>query len=504
MNKKHVISSHVETKIQEKTDKEYRKKTNLEKYLQVSSRSREHEFEADEFAFTYFKNTDYSSKAPKEVFEILKKSHLPYRRETSLDNFFSSSIQEKLGIPTNFKEVKIDSLEERMMNLLSTHPALDERIKKSKTHTDLMSGVKGFIVSEEKFKSAKETSKVENLNQLINDHLYERAIYNAFILEKDFKNNKYYNKMRLRLFYEMWSMGIHTISKSFTNKYGIDLSKASQSDLKEMLVHEKDNFDSKWPNDIYSKEISKQLDGTLIAMSTQFNSFTHLSKGEDARDEFLKKQWKSAKGKRIEKVLIVDPQWVYMDNRIGEHYIRSEQQAEKFIDIAKVNSEKAKLETEVLSYNYLENNDIEKYNDLNLLIEYNNFIIENEGQLIYPRLEEVQRISEKYGTDNLIFLGCYTTLYSLPTKVKLLFGGVSRGVSIMPAIISPYLIPIFAPAIMAKVLIPEYKSYILFQMYNSKNNSIEFIDAVSIDKKSSKTLLNYQFYNYFKLIRGRK
>ena len=202
----------------------------------VSSRSREHEFEADEYAFNYFKNTNYNSAAPKEVFEILKRAHLPYQIEKSFDNFFSPSIQEKICKPTNFSLETLDSLEEKTMELFSTHPALDERIKKSKSHTDLMIGVEKFIVSEAAFDKAKNSSKLETLNQLINDYQYERAIYNAYLLEKNFNNIKYYNKLRLRLFYEMWRNGIGAISKDFTNNYGVNLSNATQEDLKEIFI----------------------------------------------------------------------------------------------------------------------------------------------------------------------------------------------------------------------------------------------------------------------------
>ncbi len=498
--KKHGINSHVEAKIQEKTNKEYRKKSNIEKYLLVSSRSREHEFEADEYAFNFYKNSNYDSKAPKEVFEILKKSHLPYRTEASIADFFSPSIQEKIANPTDFSVEALDSLEEEILQLLSSHPALGERIKKAEAYTKSMSSTEQFIVSKAEFEKAKNMSKIETVNQLINDHQYEKAIYSAYLLQADLKENKYYSKLRLRLFYEMWEVRITKINADFSKKYGVDFSNATQDDLKEILTSERNQYVKKWKNDIYVQQINKQLDGSLISMNDQFNGFKHISKGEDARNEFLKQYWKSAKGKRIDKVLIVDPQWVFMDNRVGEHFVKSELQAEKFIDIAQENAKKSKLATTVFSYNELGETDIIKYNELNLLIEYNKFIMENEGDLIYPRLAEVQEVSKKYGTDNLVFLACYTNQHKLHPAVKWLFGGIS----LLPGVLSPYLIPIFAPAIMTRVLVPEYESYILFQMYNTKNHSVDFVDAFAFDKKSSKTLLNYQFYNYFKLIRGRK
>jgi len=498
--KKHGINAHVEEKIQEKTDKEYRKKTNLEKYLLVSSRSREHEFEADEYGFNFFKNTEYDAGAPKEVFEILKRSYLPYRTESKINNFFSSTIHEKLGKSTDFSEEIVDSLERKMMELLSSHPVLDERIARANNYTKDLTGQKKFILSESSFEKAQEMSKLETLNQLINDHLYEQAIYSAFLLNEKYGDNKYYNKLKLRLFYEMWSLGIAKVSSDFTNDYGIDMSKATQEDLKTMLVDVRDNYKEQWPNDIYLEQINKQLDGTLSSMKKQFESFSHIGQGDDARDEFLKKCWKSSKGKRIDKVLVIDPQWVFMDNKVGQHFVRSEVQAERFTDIAKVNAEKAKLEVEVLSYNYLVDSDVRKYNELNLLRDYNSFILENEGQLIYPGIEQVQQISKKYGTNNLVFLGCYTNQFKKSIGVKLFFGGIS----LLPALISPYLVPVYAPAIMTKVLVPEYDTYLLFQLYDTENISVKFVDAATIDKKSSKTLLNYQFYNYFRLIRGRK
>lgn len=497
--KKHGINSHVENRLEEKNNKEYRKKSDIEKYLLISSRSRDHEVEADEYAFHFYKNSNYSSLAPKEVFQILKTSHLPSKLETSINNL-NSEIDDKVYVSTDFSDTPVSELDKDFTKKISTHPAIEDRITNANVFTTQMNSSEDFIVSKEDFKKSKAISQIETLNQLLNDHEYERAIYSAFLVQDEFKEIQYYQKLKLRLFYEMWQSGIYNINKSFTKKYGVDFSTSTQKDIKDIVAKELKKYNKKWKQDVYSEMIFNHLNGTLVTMNSQYQKFTHLGRDDKARFQFFKSYKKSSKGKKIDKILIVNPQWISTDNRHGEHYVQSEVQGKKFIDIAKRNAELAKLDATVLSYSDLKQSNTSSYNDLVLLQDYNRFILLNEGKIIYPRIDDLKKVQLKYGTDKVIFLGCTTTRVKKDKGVALLLGGVS----LLPGIIYPPLILFYSPFILSPVMIPEYESTLLFQYYNIETQSIEFVDVFTTSKKSSKTLINSQFFNYFKLIKGKK
>lgn len=492
--KKHSISSHVETELQLKTNKTFKRKSTLEKYLDVSARSRSQEIEADEYAYIFFNSCDYDKNAPKEVFEILNKSHLPYKQqEIALDYFSFTNLPEKLITPVNFSIEQPDSLENFLQKKLSTHPAIEDRIKIAQNKES--NGKLKFIVSEADFVYAKQISKYENLRKYIEDKNYERAIYQSMLIEQEGLSNKYCDKLKLRIFYELSKND--KVTDDFTNQLGINFN-ILNSDVKKQFVDAlSKKLSEKHTNDLYIENVKNDLKNENLSLQNQYDKFQYIFKDEEIKQDKIKKYWKEDNG--ITDVLVIDPQRIYIDTKIGEHYIKTEKETNDLLLQIKSNSKKAKVNTTLLSLNNLKKDDVEILNDIFLLKNYQNFMIETQGNLVFFDVDKLNMISNKYNTTNVSFIDNYTILYKIDYESVLILSGVA----LLPGLVYLPLIPFYAPFILSPVLKRDYDSYFVFELYDFSKNEVKFLDFQQYNSKATSTLINYHYYNYFRIIRGK-
>ena len=168
-----------------------------DKLLARAAYSKEKEQEADELGFLdYFEKSNYSYSGIKGVFEILKYGHLPIDEIPFDKKFFEN---DGFNFPGSYslKELNPISTEDRKDDEESTHPALSlrreflEKLIKSRSND----GRKDYVVGQTEFTKIRNIARFELCRLQLLDEDYNNAIYNSYVLLREFPNNKYLLKL---------------------------------------------------------------------------------------------------------------------------------------------------------------------------------------------------------------------------------------------------------------------------------------------------------------------
>lgn len=159
----------------------------------ISYRSKESEMEADrEGLLTYYKTTNYSYRAARTVFDVMYLSYLPFDLIPFEKSFFETGF---FSFPEDYR---LDSLsavnpEKYLYEESATHPDIASRLQEAETLLLPLSdeGRKKFILPEEEFNYIRNIARFETVRLRILSRNYTAAIYDAFMLLKDFPGNRY-------------------------------------------------------------------------------------------------------------------------------------------------------------------------------------------------------------------------------------------------------------------------------------------------------------------------
>lgn len=189
---KHNMSGYIEHDRIYKERGNYRKTTESEKILESSNYSKELESEADEKGFELFLKTDYEPTLIMGVFDVLQYSYLPID-----DIDFSAEFMENnyYKIPANYYMEETSSIEsnEDYDDSKSSHPNVKKRrdvIFNLITENE-GGNKKGFINSKEEFINAQQNARMELSRLYILERDYAKALYNSFLMLKEYPENKY-------------------------------------------------------------------------------------------------------------------------------------------------------------------------------------------------------------------------------------------------------------------------------------------------------------------------
>lgn len=175
----------------------YQDLNNSEKLLARSAYSKEKEQEADELGFLdFFEKSGYSYSAIAGVFEILKYGHLPIDEIPFDKSFFEN---EGFNFPKSYTLAEltpIDTEDEKDRDE-GSHPALAMRreVLNKLIQARSNEGRKDFVVGEEEFTNIRNMARFELCQLQLLDEDYNNAIYNAYILLKQYPNNRYLLKV---------------------------------------------------------------------------------------------------------------------------------------------------------------------------------------------------------------------------------------------------------------------------------------------------------------------
>ncbi len=224
----HILKKHTINQVTHKAEliKLRKKKKDLtsDDLLRLSfSRSKVHEFEADEIGFELFKKTPYYRKASIDFFK-----HLSYAEQPVEQAPFNLSLFEttEFKIPSCFLKEQLDTIRSSMNNkdIYSTHPNISSRIQaiKDLSNNDLDKGAL-FIQPESTFNQIKQMAAFEVIPLLLNSRRYTDALYWTDGLLKKYPSNTFLKMAMVKCLYGLTTYKnlntYYAVSESYTD-YG--------------------------------------------------------------------------------------------------------------------------------------------------------------------------------------------------------------------------------------------------------------------------------------------
>jgi beta-barrel assembly-enhancing protease len=191
----------------------YKKLSISEKYFATNFRNREMESEADKLGLNdYYVESKYSLKVIDGVFDVLQYSYLPFDDAVFDTNFFETPY---MIFPHNYfiKEINQIKGDEEYDETKSTHPSIKSRrdimqmMIAEKSNTDK----KEFILPKEDFLKVRALARFESIHQYIVLRDYGNAIYNSFILLKEYPGNKF---LQTSIAYSLYALAEYKIKGS--------------------------------------------------------------------------------------------------------------------------------------------------------------------------------------------------------------------------------------------------------------------------------------------------
>ncbi|WP_300662633.1 M48 family metallopeptidase [Fluviicola sp.] len=165
--------------------------------LELSQFSKEKELEADQLALKRYHKMGYSSEELIGAFDVLMYSYLPFDEVAFPFNYFNT---ENMTIPEKKINVKIKPItaEENYNDTYSSHPNIKKRkVAVEKAISEYADwGTNSFVLNEDLFFEIRTTCRLENIRLNIIEGSEFSALYTIFLLEKDFPNSLYLDKMK--------------------------------------------------------------------------------------------------------------------------------------------------------------------------------------------------------------------------------------------------------------------------------------------------------------------
>lgn len=163
--------------------------------------SKELEIQADKLGLNMIAKTPYSLESIESVFDILKYAYLPFENKPFDKTFFETK---HFKFPDHYFLSDLNPVlgftEQSEAN--SLHPSLNQRKnivqqfrqQKNKYGQD-------FLLTKEKFKEIRTRARFELSYYYLNQNDYYKAIYNSYLLLKNYPQNKYLNKIIAKSLY---------------------------------------------------------------------------------------------------------------------------------------------------------------------------------------------------------------------------------------------------------------------------------------------------------------
>ncbi|MBO4581103.1 MAG: M48 family metallopeptidase [Bacteroidales bacterium] len=175
----------------------------IAKYLKYHQYSREHENEADSVGLMkFYIHTEYSCDILDGVYDVLKYASLPFdnipypRTEVETDFYH---------FPDNYFLTNVSPVSDfsGVTDTLSTHPNLEKRriVAKALAASFSDANRKRFIQSEELFKEMNKQAKLICVDIFLQEHQYDKALYNSFVLKRQYPDEAVLDKAEVASFY---------------------------------------------------------------------------------------------------------------------------------------------------------------------------------------------------------------------------------------------------------------------------------------------------------------
>lgn len=424
--------------------------------LKKSNYSKKKEQEADYLGGKRFLKTNYNPAAINSVFDVLEFAHVPLEND-SLDTDFLDL--DELVIPKKKFLKKVKQPEPLEDSEYSTHPGIDERRESAKKLLkDAKTTGKDFIISEERFKLAKETAIFELCDVFLQNSQYPDALYFSSILLKKYPKNQYLKRTQA---YSLYGLAQYT---NLERKYEVIPDEVDFKGALKQIYHVTDvvtnnrrqanlvaikhcwEYNQTYPDDkgmelalrdevedlvifsfendpyeeYFSDEKIQKVDSLkhygLIGCSKIKNDpkFQKMLKdGEKYRlrkeeEEMHHKKKSVALGKKS--ALFLNPAYyrvnVNPQRESKLRYVYSEKRQNEFDEIIKTNAKRVGLKVEIIDSHKLKSQkDAEKFHDLTLLHNFQDELLNHDMYMIVSSYNRVQPLVDKFNTPIIVNTG---------------------------------------------------------------------------------------------------
>lgn len=199
---KHAITGYVESRRVERGAGVYASLSRGEEDLAKFRFAKEQETEADEEGLALYRNTPYSLQALQGVFDVLLYSYLPindivFPKEHFNDGFYV------LPSTAFLDTVQSITAEEDYNDEQHTHPNIRKRKENvmSRIPEPVDSTGTASVVGEETFNYIQKVARFQGCALFLMDVQYEEALYQAFILQQEYPDNPYLQRVVARSLY---------------------------------------------------------------------------------------------------------------------------------------------------------------------------------------------------------------------------------------------------------------------------------------------------------------
>jgi hypothetical protein len=304
-----------------------------DKYLATTYRSKESENEADEKGLLdFYAKSDYSLDAVLGVFDVLQYSYLPFDEIPFEKSFFET---DHIVFPEDWfpEEINAIKVEDDYDDSKSTHPNTRKRKDALRRLLENMDDDgKMFIQVEEDFYYARNVARFEAIRQQVLLHEYGDAIYNSYILLKEFPGNKYLQKSIAASLYGATKYKLHARIRDVipyedkvegqSYKLFYFLNQLSGKEWNTLALQYCWDIHKQFPDDVYIRKLCEDLFLEMVESSKlEYYDFSSKSKEikqkefeEEQKEADEKDEKQSTKYSRIkkqrEKESFKDDEWV--------------------------------------------------------------------------------------------------------------------------------------------------------------------------------------------------
>jgi len=201
----HALEFYLEAKdLDQKNNRGFLKRKSFDTQLAKNNFSKEQETEADELGLEIFLKSNYDLESVNGAFDVLQYSYLPFGNEPFNKSYFEDDYL--LFKPSyqldSINAINADPTED---DSESTHPSLPKRRTAARDiiGKTAQEGRQEFIISKDRFFELRKIARYELLEYHLRSYEFYDAIYNAFLLQKEFPNDKYLKKIIGKALYGM-------------------------------------------------------------------------------------------------------------------------------------------------------------------------------------------------------------------------------------------------------------------------------------------------------------
>jgi beta-barrel assembly-enhancing protease len=230
---------------------------------------------------------------------------------------------------------------------------------------------------------------------------------------------------------------------------------------------------------------------------TEINEYYKTSAGKSEWRKDQKRRKKHGYHLGIDKIVVINPLYVKIDERKGERdkydFISSEQGGININEMIKNIAPKTKLDVNILDVNTLKDNQVNQFNDIRFLNEWYSEQVSRYDLTLTVGTQQsiIDSLAKKYGTDYFLWTGV------LSVRQRKTVGEVLNP-------LWGVLLPPFLPGMLFNAIKPEYDMMYYAILYDVKTGRREVMKFDYFDCRDTQATLKSHFYDTFNQIYSRR